>query len=75
MCTKGFFCNSSFECIPQKYRCDEDRDCTDGTDEEDCQSYSESQFFLVRGYDARGGEFSSIERLCQLAAADEVSAV
>ena len=43
MCTTGFFCNSSQECIPQKYLCNGDKDCEDGTDEENCESNSESQ--------------------------------
>lgn len=37
-----FMCASDGDCIPENWRCDEEMDCEDGTDERNCECYFHS---------------------------------
>lgn len=38
-CSTGHFQCKSGACIPDRWRCDHDNDCDDGSDEENCGNY------------------------------------
>ncbi|PVD21921.1 hypothetical protein C0Q70_17724 [Pomacea canaliculata] len=38
-----FMCASDGDCIPENWRCDEEMDCEDGTDERNCETYVRPQ--------------------------------
>ncbi|CAD6195649.1 unnamed protein product [Caenorhabditis auriculariae] len=43
MCSEGFFdCDDGSKCVSEKFRCDYEVDCLDGSDELNCEDYLES---------------------------------
>lgn len=49
-CSTGHFQCKSGACIPDRWRCDHDNDCDDGSDEENCGNYTLANHLFPHRY-------------------------